>query len=141
MMKISKLRKIGFKYNLCLIVFLLLGFFACKRSIHLQTNREYDDKLVKVLRKLEHRYADKKVRVNTWDPKLDAYQDLSVLDEESRTVETLTIGDSVKFVGLDLSQTDGIRAKILIQDQKTGYIPYWKVEEFEPAMRIDPDLK
>ncbi len=140
-MKISKLRKIGFKYNLCLIVFLLLGFFACKRSIHLQTNREYDDKLVKVLRKLEHRYADKKVRVNTWDPKLDAYQDLSVLDEESRTVETLTIGDSVKFVGLDLSQTDGIRAKILIQDQKTGYIPYWKVEEFEPAMRIDPDLK
>lgn len=140
-MKISKLKKLGFKYNLCLIVFLLLGFFACKRSIHLQTNREYDDKLVQVLRKLEHRYTDKKVRINTWDPKLDAYQDLSVLDEESRTVETLTIGDSVKFVGLDLSQTDGIRAEILIQDQKTGYIPYWKVEEFEPALRVDPDLK
>lgn len=140
-MKIFKLKKLSFKYNLCLIVFLLLGFFACKRSIPQQTNREYDAKLVQVLRKLEHHYTDKKVRINTWDSKLDAYQDLPVLDEESRTVETLTIGDSVQFVGLDLSQSDGIRAKILIQDQKTGYIPYWKVEEFEPAMRIDPDLK
>ncbi len=140
-MKISKLKNISFKYNLCLIVFLLLGFFACKRSISQQTNREYDTRLVQVLKKLEHRYTDKKVRVNTWDPKLDAYQDLPVLDEESSTVETLTIGDSVQFVGLDLSQPDGIRAKILTQNQKTGYIPYWKVEEFEPAVRIDPDLK
>lgn len=140
-LKTSKPKNLNFTYYLWLIVFFTLGFFACKRSIHHQTNREYDAKLVQVLRKLEHQYADKKVRINTWDQKLDAYQDLSVLDDESKTADTLTIGDSVEFVGLDLSQPDGIRAKILIQDHKTGYIPYFKVEEFEPAMRIDPDLK
>ncbi len=141
MLKVSKVGKINFQYNLWLVVILALGFYACKRSIRQQTNREYDAKLVQVLRKLEHRYADRKVRINTWDQKSDAYQDLSVLDEESRIVKTLTIGDSVKFVGLDLSQPDYIRAKILIQDSKTGYIPYWKIEEFEPAVRADPDLK
>lgn len=105
------------------------------------TNREYDTKLVQLLRKLEHHYADKKVRINTWDQQLDAYQDLDVLNDDNKKIQTLTIGDSVEFVGLDLSQPDGIRAEIKIQENNTGYIPYWKVEEFEPAIRLDPDLR
>jgi hypothetical protein len=129
------------KHKSLFILLLALGFFACKRSIHPQTQREYDAKLVHTLRTLEHRYVLKKVRVNTWDPKTDAYQDLLVLNEENQPAKTLTIGDSIVFVALDLGQPDGIRAEIKLQNNVNGYIPYWKIEEFEPAARIDPDLK
>lgn len=135
-----KVRKQIFSYLLVLTFMLIVGFLSCKRSIFHKTNREYDAKLVKALRTLEHRYADKKVRINTWDQKSDAYLDLDVLNEENQPIQTLTIGDSVKFVSLDLSQPDGIRAEIKIADNN-GYIPYWKIEEFEPAISLDPDLR
>lgn len=106
-----------------------------------QTNREYDAKLVRALQKLEHKYADKKVRINTWDKKTEAYQDIRILDEDQQLSETLTIGDSVQFVAIDLSQSDGIRAEIKFQNNHSGYIPYFKIEEFEPAIKLDPDLK
>lgn len=128
------------KYKSVMFAFFIVGFLSCKRSILHHTNREYDAKLVRILRKLEHRYADKKVRINTWDTKSDAYQDLPVLNEDNKEIQTLTIGDSVEFTGLDLNQPDGIRAEIKSQNNK-GYIPYWKVEEFEPAIRFDPDLQ
>ncbi|RYY07707.1 MAG: hypothetical protein EOP43_02440 [Sphingobacteriaceae bacterium] len=131
------------KVTSCRSVFILLlltGFLSCKRSIFKNNNRIYDAKLVKVLKKLEHRYHKNKVRINTWDQQADAYQDLPVLDENNKTIQTLTIGDSVQFVGLDFEQPDGIRAAIKVSDSN-GYIPYWKVEEFEPAIRFDPDLK
>ncbi len=123
-----------------LILILIVGFLSCKRSIFHKNNREYDAKLVKALQNLEHRYAGKKVRINTWDQKADAYLDLDVLDEDNQPTQTLTIGDSVQFVSLDLSQPDGIRAKIKAFNSN-GYIPYWKIEEFEPAISLDPDLK
>lgn len=135
-MKISKVSSC----KLILILLLMIGFLACKRSIFKDNYRVYDAKLVKVLRKLEHRYTNHKIRINTWDQQADAYQDLPVLDENNKTIQTLTIGDSVQFVGLDFNQADGIRAEIKVLDNN-GYIPYWKVEEFEPAVRFDPDLK
>ncbi|MVN22456.1 hypothetical protein [Mucilaginibacter arboris] len=127
--------------KLLFILLIILGFLSCKRSIHQQTPPEYDTNLVHTLRKLEQRYADKKVRINTWDKKADAYQDIPVLDDDQQITGTLTIGDSVKFIAIDLGQPDGIRAAIKLPDNKTGYIQYWKIEEFEPAARIDPDLK
>lgn len=135
-MKISKV----INYKLFIIVFLMIGILGCKRSIFPNNNRTYDAKLVKILKKLEHHYINHKVRINTWDQQADAYQDLSVLDENDTTIQTLTIGDSVQFVGLDFNRPDGIRAEIKTLD-KNGYIPYWKIEEFEPAIRFDPDLK
>ncbi|RYX80957.1 hypothetical protein EON73_05085 [bacterium] len=130
--------KLGYKFILGFL--LILGFLSCKRSIFNHTSREYDAKLVQTLKKLEHRYADKKIRINTWDQKSDAYLDLPVLNEDNKTIQTVTIGDSIVFTGLDLSQSDGIRAAVKIQNN-TGFIPYWKIEEFEPAMQFDPDLK
>lgn len=127
------------KCKLILIILLTIGFLSCKRSMFHNTNREYDAKLVKVLRKLEHRYAEKKIRINTWDQKSDAYLDLPVLNEDNKTIQTLTIGDSVEFTGLDLSQPDGIRAVIKVQNNM-GFIPYWKIEELESATKFDPDL-
>ncbi|MGI4021086.1 MAG: hypothetical protein ACRYFA_06240 [Janthinobacterium lividum] len=106
-----------------------------------QTNREYDVSLVRALQKLERKYANKKVRINTWEKQTDAYQDIQILDENEKLSETLTIGDSVQFIAIDLSQSDGIRAEIKLQNAHTGYIPYFKVEEFEPATKLDPDLK
>jgi hypothetical protein len=129
------------KQLIILFFFITLGFLACKRSMHQQLQREYDAKLVRVLKKLEQKYADKKVRINTWDKKADAYLDILVSNEDEQAAETLTIGDSVQFISIDLSQTDGIRAEIKLQNNSMGYIPYSKVEEFEPATRIDPDLK
>lgn len=124
-----------------LVCFLTLGFLSCKRSRQHQTKREYDARLVRILQKLEHKYADKKVRINTWDKKTDAYQDIQILDENQQLSETLTIGDSVLFVAIDLSQSDGIRAEIKLENNHTGFIPYFKIEEFEPAIKSDPDLK
>ena len=135
-----KVIKQKFGYILVMIFLITAGFLSCKRSILHHNNRKYDTKLVKVLRKLEYRYADKKVRINTWDQKSDAYQDLDVLDEDNKSIQTLTIGDSVKFIRLDFSQPEGIRAAIKIANNN-GYIPYWKIEEFEPAIILDPDLK
>ena len=128
-------------YKFLFVFFIALGFLACKRSIHLQTQREYDTRLVSKLRLLEKKYADKKVRINTWDKEADAYHDLQVVDEDEQKTETLTIGDSVKFVAIDVSQADGIRAEIKLQNNSKGFIPYSKIEEFEPAIEIDPDLK
>lgn len=122
------------------IFIILLGFFACKRSIFKRAENNYDEKLVKTLKRLENKYVDKKVRINTWDNKAGAYQDVQVLNEDNEKISTLTIGDSVKFIGIDLSQPDGIRAEIKLENNSRGYIPYWEVEEFEPALRIDPDL-
>ncbi len=128
-------------YNFIFLCLLVVVFFACKRSIHQQTQREYDTRLVAALQKLAQKYADKKVRINTWDKKADAYQDFMIVNDEEQLTETLTIGDSVQFIAIDLSQPDGIRAEIKSQNDKTGYIPYFKIEEFEPAVLIDPDLK
>lgn len=128
-------------YKFIVFIFFTLGFLSCKRSMQHQTNREYDAKLVRTLQKLEHKYANKKVRINTWDKKSDAYQDIQILDNNEKLSETLTIGDSVQFVAIDLSQSDGIRAEIKLQNNHTGFIPYFKIEEFEPAIRFDPDLK
>ena len=125
---------------LIIMLMLVAGFLSCKRSIFKNNNRVYDAKLVKVLKKLEHRYRNNKVRINTWDTQADAYQDLAVLDADNQTIQTLTIGDSVQFVGLDFNQPDGIRATIKVSDTN-GYIPYWKIEEFDPATQFDPDLK
>jgi hypothetical protein len=124
-----------------LFFLIMLCFFACKRSIHQQLQREYDIKLVQTLKKLERQYADKKVRINTWDKKRDAYQDIQVLNDDDQIAQTLTIGDSIQFIAIDLSHTDGIRAEVKLQDNSIGHIPYSKVEEFEPATRFDPDLK
>ncbi|RYY08166.1 MAG: hypothetical protein EOP43_00915 [Sphingobacteriaceae bacterium] len=135
-----KVTKQNIHYTLVLTFLLIVGFLSCKRSIFNKNNRQYDAKLVKALRSLEHRYADKKVRINTWDQKSDAYVDLDVLNENNQTIQILTIGDSVKFKSLDFTQPDGIRAEIKIADNN-GYIPYWKIEEFEPAVVLDPDLK
>ncbi|RYE29314.1 MAG: hypothetical protein EOP42_14650 [Sphingobacteriaceae bacterium] len=127
-------------YKAVLLILLILGFLSCKRSIFKHTGREYDAKLVWTLKKLEKHYANKKIRINTWDQQADAYQDLAVLNEENKLIQILTIGDSVEFSGLDLSQPDGIRAAVKIQNN-IGFIPYWKIEEFEPATKFDPDLK
>lgn len=135
-----KVKKQSFNYILVLTFLLLIGFLSCKRSILHHTNREYDAKLVKTLRKLEQQYAEKKVRINTWDQKSDAYLDLDVINDDNKPIQALTIGDSVKFVSLDLSQPDGIRAEVKVQNEN-GYIPYWKIEEFEPAVPLDPDLQ
>ena len=125
-----------------LILFLSCQIFACKRSINQQSNREYDPVLIQTLDKLKQKYAGKKVRVNTWNKKADAYQDIAVLDaEETPTKQILTIGDSVQFIGIDLNHSDGILAKIRFGNNQTGYILYNYVEEFEPATTIDPDLK
>ena len=125
---------------LVFIFLIILGFFACKRSIFKNNNPTYDEKLVDTLKKLEVKYADKKVRINTWDKKANAYQDIQVLDEDDQKIATLTIGDSVKFIAIDSSRPDGIRAEIKLGNNSSGYIPYWEVEEFEPAARIDSDL-
>lgn len=130
-----------FMYKFIFIMLITLGFLSCKRSNHQQIQREYDGHLIQTLRKLEQKYAGKKVRVNTWDTKTDAYQDIYILDENQQPTEKLTIGDSVKFVGIDLSQADGIRAEIKLLNNKIGYIPYHNIEEFEPATKTDPDLK
>jgi len=126
-----------------IILILLLAhlFFACKRSIHTQEHREYDNKLIHTLTKLEQKYADKKVRINTWDNKAGAYQDIRVLNDDGQsTTTTLTIGDSVKFMAIDVGKPDGIQAKIKLKNNVTGYIPYANIEEFESAAAIDPDL-
>ncbi|RYY06640.1 MAG: hypothetical protein EOP43_05710 [Sphingobacteriaceae bacterium] len=128
-------------YKFIFFICLTLGFLSCKRSMQHQTNREYDAKLVRALQKLERKYANKKVRINTWDKQTDAYQDIQTLDENDKLAEILTIGDSVQFVTIDLSQSDGIRAEIKLKNNHTGYIPYFKIEEFEPAIKFDPDLK
>lgn len=105
-------------------------------------HRDYDPKLIKTLNKLEHKYADKKVRINTWNKKADAYEDIDIMDEEEVFVkQTLTIGDSVQFIAIDRSHANGILAKIKFKNNRTGYIPYFCVEEFEPAVVVDPDLK
>ena len=125
-------------------LFLLMatfGFFACKRSISRQPQDEYDVHFVHTLKKLEQHYVNKKVRINTWDKQADAYQDIEVLNDDKQVAGRLTIGDSVKFIAIDLSQPDGIRAEIKLNNNHTGYIPYFKIEEFEPAAQIDPDLK
>lgn len=119
---------------------LLIGFFACKRSISSQSKREYEPKLVAELQKLEQKYAGKKVRINTWDKQNDAYTDIQVTDENKQLSRTLTIGDSVELINIDLSKSDGIRAIIKIQDTVTCLIPYSKIEEFEPAIKYDPDI-
>lgn len=124
------------------ILFLSSLFFACKRSNSQHLHREYDTKLVQTLNKLKQKYANKKVRVNTWKKKENAYQDIIILDEEGLpSKQTLTIGDSVQLLSIDLNQTDGIRAKIKSKTNLTGYIPYQNVEEFEPATTVDPDLR
>ncbi|WP_299287899.1 hypothetical protein [uncultured Mucilaginibacter sp.] len=125
-----------------LVLFLSCLIFACKRSINQQSHRDYDPILVRTLNKLEQKYADKKVRVNTWNNKAGAYQDIAILDaEELPTKRILTIGDSVQLIGIDLNHTTGILAKIKYSNNQTGYIPYNYVEEFEPAALVDPDLK
>ena len=125
-----------------LILFLSCLIFACKRSTNQHLHRDYDPILVQTLNKLEQKYADKKVRVNTWNNKAGAYQDIAILDaEELPTKRILTIGDSVQLIGIDLNHTTGILAKIKYSNNQTGYIPYNYVEEFEPAALIDPDLK
>ena len=135
-------KKKKYKVHLILILFLSCLIFACKRSIDKQSHREYDPILVQTLNKLEQKYADKKVRVNTWNNKAGAYQDIAILDaEELPTKQNLTIGDSVQLIGIDLNHTTGILAKIKNSNNQTGYIPYNYVEEFEPAALIDPDLK
>lgn len=106
-----------------------------------QSQPEYDENLVRSLQTLKQKYEDKKVRINTWDKKNKAYLDIQVLNEDHQAVGTLTIGDSVKFVTIDMNRPEGIQAKIKLENNVTGYIPYAKVEEFEPATRIDPDLK
>jgi len=126
-----------------IILILLLAhlFFACKRSIRSQAHREYDNKLIHTLTKLEQKYADKKVRINTWDNKAGAYLDIRVLNDDGQfTTTTLTIGDSVKFMAIDVGKPDGIQAKIKLKNNVTGYIPYANIEEFESAAAIDPDL-
>ncbi len=120
---------------------LIIGFSSCKRSTQQQTHRDYDERLIQSLQTLEQKYADKKVRINTWDKKADAYLDIQVLNKDQQPTETLTIGDSVKFIGIDLESPAGIQAKIKLKNNDIGYIPYSKVEEFEPATHIDPDLK
>lgn len=124
-----------------LILFLSCFFFACKRS-NTKLKRDFDPKLIKTLNKLAHQYADKKVRINTWNKNMDAYQDIEILnDNELPTKQTLTIGDSVQFISIDLNHTDVILAKIKYKNKNVGYVPYSYVEEFEPATAIDPDLR
>ena len=135
-------KKKKYKVQFILILFLSCLIFACRRSINQQSHREYDPSLVQTLDKLEQKYADKKVRVNTWNNKAGAYQDIAVLNaEELPTKQILTIGDSVQLIGIDLNHTTCILAKIKYSKNQTGYIPYNYVEEFEPAALIDPDLK
>lgn len=117
-----------------------LGFLSCKRSTQQQTERAYNADLINTLRKLEQKYTDKKVRINTWDRKADAYLDIQVLNDDEQIIKKLTIGDSVKFIAIDMRQPGGIRAKIKVSDNSIGYIPYSKIEEFEPATATDPDL-
>ncbi|MEX8549395.1 MAG: hypothetical protein V5804_17470 [Mucilaginibacter sp.] len=136
------MKKKNYPTRFILILFLSCLIFACKRSINQQSHREYDQTLVQTLDKLEQKYANKKVRVNTWNNKAGAYQDIAVLNaDELPTKQILTIGDSVQFIGIDLNHTNGILAKIKYSNNQTGYIPYNYVEEFEPAALIDPDLK
>lgn len=105
-------------------------------------HRDYDPQLVKVLNKLEHQYTTRKVRINTWNQSADAYQDIEILNnEEVSTKHTLTIGDSVQFISIDLNHNNGILAKIKFKNNNIGFIPYSYVEEFEPAIAVDPDLK
>lgn len=122
------------------ILLFILGFLSCKRSILQQSQWEYDPKLVRTLNKLERKFADRKIRINTWDKQADAYQDIQVLDDDQQTLQTLTIGDSVKFIKVDFSRPDGIRAEIRLNNNSTGFIPYNKIEEFYPAVQVDPDL-
>ncbi len=124
-----------------LIILMALGFLSCKRSMQQNAEQQYNINLLTALRKLEQKYQEKKVRVNTWDKKADAYLDIQVLNENREPIKTLTIGDSVKFLAIDAGQENGIQAKIKLENNATGYIPYSNIEEFEPATRIDPDLK
>lgn len=116
-------------------------YFAVQDKKHQQEAFHADLNLDSKIQELAKPLIGKKVKINSWDNATYKFLDVPVWRiYKQSTAGTLSNGDYVTLLDIDVDSNEGKNAKIRTKNGLVGYITYWYIDEFEEAKKIDPLL-